>query len=599
MQTDFSNELNFINDGLTAHKKRLEILREKDLFVLDNSIRETTVGQLRGHTLEDKIRIYEETKKCGFKYRVVAAFNHCPRVGDAFCQYLKEKNEDRSGMFSFSDVTEEIRKGKLDTEKTPIALIKCKKYGIPNVQFEFDLADPQIDWEKFSIDDYCQLLLKRLNWCRENLSPDSKVLFGLRDFPFAMNTKEGTLRVLKVVHFLGSLPKKGFGICFEEPVGKFYPEQIGPWCGAVRRVMNQTGWKDGKLLVHIHKRWGLSFKTQLECLVNGADGVWAGVCEEGAAVGHASSIVTIMNLVRVGNTKVLQKFNCKYLREAAVNVTVITTGKAPHSRELIYGERALDLWFAGEEYGNTEFDLALFFGEKAPVRISDISSLEMFQTRLEDLFGKDPQFNKNMALKMKKLMLKDMAGGRKEEYMSETGIALLFNRAGGKLTKSMRKVIEKSQLNGAQADSLVDEVKRIWIEWGSEEITPQKQQLSFNSFFYGMMEPYFDGFDRDEAQTALKALDLNLKGFIGWDDFSVYLKWATRQYPELTSVDDLLSITFRKGLIPVMHEANQKLNCARSELKDVSSFVQIVSYNSYTNVQEKLIRSAPSFRKRG
>ena len=60
-----------------------------------------------------------------------------------------------------------------------------------------------------------------------------------------------------------------------------------------------------------------------------ADGV-SGVCTEGAAVGHASSTVSIMNLIRMGNTKVQKKFNCTYLREAAINVTKITTGLLPH-----------------------------------------------------------------------------------------------------------------------------------------------------------------------------------------------------------------------------------------------------------------------------
>ena len=36
------------------------ILKELDLFILDNSIRETTVGQIRGHTLENKWDIYNE-----------------------------------------------------------------------------------------------------------------------------------------------------------------------------------------------------------------------------------------------------------------------------------------------------------------------------------------------------------------------------------------------------------------------------------------------------------------------------------------------------------------------------------------------------------
>ena len=41
-------------------ESKQEILREKKLFVLDNSLRESTVGQLRGHTIENKWKIYEE-----------------------------------------------------------------------------------------------------------------------------------------------------------------------------------------------------------------------------------------------------------------------------------------------------------------------------------------------------------------------------------------------------------------------------------------------------------------------------------------------------------------------------------------------------------
>ena len=52
--------------------EKYQRLRDVDLFVLDNSIRESTVGQLRGHTLESKWKIYNESKKCGFKNRIVA-----------------------------------------------------------------------------------------------------------------------------------------------------------------------------------------------------------------------------------------------------------------------------------------------------------------------------------------------------------------------------------------------------------------------------------------------------------------------------------------------------------------------------------------------
>jgi len=36
---------------------KYKVLRDLDCFVLENSIRESTVGQLRGHTLESKWEI--------------------------------------------------------------------------------------------------------------------------------------------------------------------------------------------------------------------------------------------------------------------------------------------------------------------------------------------------------------------------------------------------------------------------------------------------------------------------------------------------------------------------------------------------------------
>ena len=59
-------------------------------------MRETTVGTLRGHTLENKKLFYEEVKKCKFQYFVIESFNHENRVGDVLLRELIEKGEDMS-----------------------------------------------------------------------------------------------------------------------------------------------------------------------------------------------------------------------------------------------------------------------------------------------------------------------------------------------------------------------------------------------------------------------------------------------------------------------------------------------------------------------
>ena len=116
-------------------------LKNMDFCLLDNSIRESTVGQLRSHTLQNKIDIYNEVQKVGVKDMIVASFAHMTRVDDDFAKYLKERGEDFSRFFSFSEVSNGIKNGVYDTESVPFPLTKNKLYGIPNPFFEVDLAN--------------------------------------------------------------------------------------------------------------------------------------------------------------------------------------------------------------------------------------------------------------------------------------------------------------------------------------------------------------------------------------------------------------------------------------------------------------------------
>ena len=54
--------------------------------------------------------------------------------------------------------------------------------------------------------------------------------------------------------------------------------------------MNKAGWHDGILSVHVHEKWGLADMAVLECLMHGANGIWASICEEGAALGKNTGV---------------------------------------------------------------------------------------------------------------------------------------------------------------------------------------------------------------------------------------------------------------------------------------------------------------------
>ena len=538
--------------------QKLGRLRDLDFFILDNSIRESTVGQLRSHTLENKKAIFEEVKKCGLKDIIVASFSHMTRVDDDFCQYLVDSGEDFTNLYSFSEVTEGVKNGRYDTEKIPISLIKNKKYGLRHQVFEMDLGNPDIKWgDTWTVQDHCQMLLKLFRWVRTEIYKDARILINLRDFSVVMS--RAPQRLLEVVHFVASLPpeERIFAFIYED-LGDSLPEELGMWTESVRKVMDACGWKDGRLLMHIHEQWDLQTAASLSCLSNGADGVWASVCEEGAAVGHACSSIVAMNLVRLGNKKVLKKYNCVEMRNAARKVTKITTGKNPHPKQVLYGERALDMVFGFPLQVVREFDMAKFFGEKPPNRMNTLASPEMIRDRLVNVFGKHDQFTLEIGKKMKEKMLEDLRSGRKEEYMSDVGLALLFDRSGGKLTEDMSDVIAKTKVKNLRHQELIDEIRALWDTWDLMDRVQGDDRLQFDSFYHGFMAPYFGCYRCNLTKDSLKCMDMDSDGYVDWKEFLVYIKWALRQYPDVENADEVLETAFQKGLIPAMRDEQIK-----------------------------------------
>ena len=66
-------------------------LKTMEIFVLDNSLRETNVVQTRSHVLEDKEKIFTSLLNSGLKNLIVASFGDTVRVEDQFLRKLKMK----------------------------------------------------------------------------------------------------------------------------------------------------------------------------------------------------------------------------------------------------------------------------------------------------------------------------------------------------------------------------------------------------------------------------------------------------------------------------------------------------------------------------
>ena len=489
------------------------------------------------------------------------------RVGDTFIRQLAEKREDFSNFYAFTELIHSIDKqSKIpDTDTIPVGLMKMKELGIRNPIIEVDLLNPDIDYEIFNVDRFTKFLSERMEWVRQNLASDSKIFFNFRDFADAIVNEPK--RFLKVIKCLSSLPPKQrpFGFVYEEPTGNYFPDQLGAWTAAIRMEMDECGFRDGQLLVHIHEKWGMAQVSQLECLINGATGIWCSVCEEGAALGHACSSVTLLNMIRLGNESVLKQYNCVELRNAAQEITRITTGCEPHPKQPVYGERALDIVFDGamgstpEDVTDGKFCMATFFGQEPLMRMTTLASPRMVAERLKTLFGEDAQFTEERAQRMLEVMLEDLQSNRKEEYMSKVGLALLFDRAGGKLTASMAKAVEDEKPDTIRAEQLIDEIRKMWDVWDLRDGV-KDDELEFDAFYNGFMAPYFGCYRCDTTRRALKAIDMDQDGKVDWNEFSLYLKWAIREYPQTKDAEELLSIAFRKGLIPAMQDEVLKQN---------------------------------------
>ena len=217
------------------------------------------------------------------------SFNHQTRLGDVFLNKLLQRGEDTTGMVAFSEFIEAIGKDRVPiTDVLPVGLEKCRKYGIRNVVLEMDLNYHGIDYQKFTLKHIKDLMRERLQWMKDNLGLRAKAFVNIRDFYDAMENRP--VRMLKFVRFLSTLPVfiRPFALMVEES-GKNLPEKVGVWIQTVRKEMTRSGWTDGHLVVHCHEQWGLVNSTQLECLAKGADGIWTGMPQEGAAMGCAGS----------------------------------------------------------------------------------------------------------------------------------------------------------------------------------------------------------------------------------------------------------------------------------------------------------------------
>lgn len=328
-----------------AARSRAERLQNLDPKVLDISL--CTVLDSTAIPTEDKLHAFELIKSCGIRDVALGAFVKGTAPDLQFLQELRTRKCIDENCFAFTELFD-ANGSDLPGQDLPFGLAKMIQFGIQNAILECDLAAPYINWEKYSTEDFCALVESRCRWVAANLyagraqPPASYV--NLRDFSEAMKTNPA--RVLGLVEYLAALepsvrPK---GLLIHEAAGSRLPFEVAPGVAAVRAVMEAGGWGDGLLLLAVASPAaaaaggsgaglaggsGLAHATVLESLAAGCGGVMTVLCEEAeSSTTHASGLVDLVNLARLGNKHVADAFDMTKLRAAAADISGIVRRNA-------------------------------------------------------------------------------------------------------------------------------------------------------------------------------------------------------------------------------------------------------------------------------
>jgi hypothetical protein len=95
----------------STQKRKVERLKSMDLFVLDNSLRETSVCQIRGHSLEDKDAILAALDDTGINDVIVASFCDMKAVDDVWLDGLRKDGKMQSRFYAFSEMWQDVVNG--------------------------------------------------------------------------------------------------------------------------------------------------------------------------------------------------------------------------------------------------------------------------------------------------------------------------------------------------------------------------------------------------------------------------------------------------------------------------------------------------------
>ena len=291
-------------------ERNMARLRDVAPCLLDMSSREATLSSRHGHTLKDKIELYELARDFGLADFGLPNFFDFPSVSDQFMEWTVENRIDLDG-FLVTIAVEPVNEG-APFPMGPAAR-RTAEYGIPNVILLVEIAPSVLAAANRTPPDALGDLAAHVRHYRQRLPAESerrgRIYIRIADAFDAFD--EDPEFVLGYFKLIGELPVTG--ILFEDVRGTRFTFESNELISLMRHYNPEPR----RILVHPHSGNGLEDAATVEAVLAGADGVWSGFTPQAAQGGHGSIMMFLANLLRARNGHVVRQFDMARLRETA------------------------------------------------------------------------------------------------------------------------------------------------------------------------------------------------------------------------------------------------------------------------------------------
>ena len=312
---------------------KMSRLRELVPCILDMSFREATLSSRYGHTLTDKIELYELARDFGFTDFGLSNFYDFPSVTDQFLDYLLE-NDIPLDQF-LATIAVEPSDGSNTVASSP-AVVRAKQAGIPNVILLVEIRPCTVELSGRDRQQMLRDIDRYIRHYRAQLPPETerqgRIYIRMADIFDGFD--DDPRYVVQVLKLLGASPITG--ILYEDVRGSRFTFESN----ALVRLMRRYVPPPRKILAHPHSGNGMEDAATIEAVVAGADGVWSGFTPQAAQGGHGSALMFLTNLVRAGNPHVQRLYQLEKLVDIARRMWQIHDRHDVEPNQPVVGERA-------------------------------------------------------------------------------------------------------------------------------------------------------------------------------------------------------------------------------------------------------------------